>query len=421
MGSSNYTMGSRRGTRRAHRREPRGAAVVRMAAAAMRPGYAIAAAGGIAISLLLAIVCPHAPSGITQSPYLLLVMAMAYIYGVGPAIVAIITSALMVMNSAVRSSGIGPEDIVRLLAFLTTCSVAGWAMITVRRSGRRAQLLMRDLKQSDETIASVLESITDGFIALDRDWRFTYVNRAAERLLYRSRRDLAGLSMWEAFPSAIFSRFYMACYHAMYQHANQAVQDALPCSDSLFECRIYPSESGLAIYLRDVTEEQRSEEHRRDFYRRTILAATEGKLEIVDKEIIFRMAGPPMETWRVAKSEDLRSIRRAMGDIARANSMEDGKIYDLTLCAGEALTNCIKHAPGGIASLHVVARSLIFVVSDTGPGIEALNLPEVALTKGYSTAGTLGMGYKAMINLADKVYLATTEAGTTVAIRSDIA
>lgn len=62
----------------------------------------------------------------------------------------------------------------------------------------------------------------------------------------------------------------------------------------------------------------------------------------------------------------------------------------------------------------------MFVASDDGPGIEALSLPDVALTKGYSTADSLGMGYKVMIEFADKVYLATSREGTVVAVEMRI-
>jgi anti-sigma regulatory factor (Ser/Thr protein kinase) len=59
---------------------------------------------------------------------------------------------------------------------------------------------------------------------------------------------------------------------------------------------------------------------------------------------------------------------------------------------------------------------LTLVVSDHGPGIGAMAFPDVAFGTGYSTAGTLGMGYKVMIHFADRVYLATGPEGTTVAI-----
>lgn len=54
---------------------------------------------------------------------------------------------------------------------------------------------------------------------------------------------------------------------------------------------------------------------------------------------------------------------------------------------------------------------------DHGPGIDAAALPLATLEKGYSTAHSLGMGYKEVIQLADKVSLATGPTGTTVAVK----
>ena len=48
----------------------------------------------------------------------------------------------------------------------------------------------------------ILESMGDGFIALDTDWRLTYVNKQAEDALRHSREDLLGQSLWEMFPEA---------------------------------------------------------------------------------------------------------------------------------------------------------------------------------------------------------------------------
>jgi len=173
----------------------------------------------------------------------------------------------------------------------------------------------------------------------------------------------------------------------------------------------------------DVTERKKAEERereleqtKREFYRRTILAATDGKLEITEREEIEPLIGEPLAFWDIAKGEDLSRIRHAVAEIAEAQGMDPSRRFDLALCAGEACTNALKHAGGGSASLHKVRDSLVLAVSDHGPGIETLTLPEVALVRGYSTAGTLGMGYKAILSVADKVYLATDPGGTTIAI-----
>jgi anti-sigma regulatory factor (Ser/Thr protein kinase) len=100
--------------------------------------------------------------------------------------------------------------------------------------------------------------------------------------------------------------------------------------------------------------------------------------------------------------------------------MEESKLYDLVLCVGEATTNAIKHADMGRVSVHKRDGALLVRVSDSGPGIQEINLPDVALKRGYTTAISLGMGYKAMISIADRVYLATGPTGTTVAIEMSL-
>src|ERR1700736_6370191 len=56
------------------------------------------------------------------------------------------------------------------------------------------------LQQSAKTMANVLENTTDGFFAVDKDWKFTYTNAQAEQLLGRKRDQLLGKVLWEEFP-----------------------------------------------------------------------------------------------------------------------------------------------------------------------------------------------------------------------------
>jgi anti-sigma regulatory factor (Ser/Thr protein kinase) len=120
--------------------------------------------------------------------------------------------------------------------------------------------------------------------------------------------------------------------------------------------------------------------------------------------------------WTITSAVDLAIVRDAVAEIARNLGMEEERIFDFMLCISEAATNTIKHADRGELTLHQCDDALLAVVSDRGPGIPALSLPEVALRRGFSTAVSLGMGYKAMISLADRVYLATGPQGTTVGI-----
>ncbi len=192
--------------------------------------------------------------------------------------------------------------------------------------------------------------------------------------------------------------------------------------------RAVRDDKGKVLYLEGFVEDitarkdaearnQELEAHKREFYRRTILAATEGKLIIAEHGEIMDIAGPSIKEWNIKTAVDVGETRNGVSDISHEYGMDESRIYDFILCIGESTTNAIKHAGGGLASLHKVEDCLMFVIEDHGKGIEALTLPEVALVRGYSTAKSLGMGYKAMISIADRVYLATGPTGTTVGIQ----
>ncbi len=166
--------------------------------------------------------------------------------------------------------------------------------------------------------------------------------------------------------------------------------------------------------------ERAAQVQKREFYRRTILAATGGKLVIAEPDEIEGIAGPPVQSWDIGELDDLRAVRDDIHRLAAGYGMFEANVFAFVGCAVEAMANAHKHAGGGQATLHKLPDGLMLVVSDRGPGIETLALPDVALTRGYSTADSLGMGYKVMIEFADKLYLSTGPEGTVVAIEKGL-
>lgn len=166
----------------------------------------------------------------------------------------------------------------------------------------------------------------------------------------------------------------------------------------------------------DVTEQRNLESHKREFYRRTIEAATDGKLIICEKNEIYQLAGTAIKSWELSSKAQVSRAVSEVKDFALEAGMAGKRVYDYLGCLTEAAANVIKHAKNGTMSLHRTDDAVICVFADNGPGIMAMSLPNVALTRGYSTTGTLGMGYKVMIHFADRVYLSTGPEGTVVAI-----
>lgn len=110
----------------------------------------------------------------------------------------------------------------------------------------------------------LLERITDAFFAVDRDWRFTYVNREAERVLQRSREDLFGKNIWQEFPNAIGTVLEREYRRAMATQTTIEFEDYYPPRGIWLEVRAYPSPQGLSVYFHDVTARKQTERALRD-------------------------------------------------------------------------------------------------------------------------------------------------------------
>ncbi|MEY2505241.1 MAG: hypothetical protein QOG27_1521, partial [Verrucomicrobiota bacterium] len=150
----------------------------------------------------------------------------------------------------------GPSGNVTLLE-RPLRSVVLVSTVQVALRARRRQYEVRDLLAERET---VLTSISDAFSALDRDWRYIYVNDKVAELAGWPKEKMIGRVIWEIFPEAIGSEFY--------DLAHMAMEKQVPAQGEFFhapwgrwlETRIYPTKNGIVIFRADVTE-KREQEH----------------------------------------------------------------------------------------------------------------------------------------------------------------
>ena len=105
----------------------------------------------------------------------------------------------------------------------------------------------------------VVDRVTDAFFALDTDFRFTYLNDRAEDLLERSRGRLIGRVMWDEFPQTVETQFPDGFYQAMDEQVPVSFEIYHTPLETWFETRAYPSESGLSVFMRDITARKRQE------------------------------------------------------------------------------------------------------------------------------------------------------------------
>src|SRR6266481_3599234 len=126
-----------------------------------------------------------------------------------------------------------------------------------------------ELQEAVRKMTDILEKTSDGFFAVDRDWKFTFVNRQAEKLLDRHREDLIGKDFWVELPEFTRDAFEKNYRRAMSEQVAVEFEASDPAGQVWFELLAYPSGGGVSVFLRDVTERKRLEEER----------LTTGKLE----------------------------------------------------------------------------------------------------------------------------------------------
>lgn len=121
------------------------------------------------------------------------------------------------------------------------------------------KLSREELIKSQEKMVTILESMTDGFYAMDRDLQFTYINRAAEIAFGKSRNELLGKKMTEVFQANDTALLY--CNEVIRENRSLAFEifsEAL--GGKWLEMSAYPIEAGVTCYFRDITSRKTAEE-----------------------------------------------------------------------------------------------------------------------------------------------------------------
>lgn len=111
-----------------------------------------------------------------------------------------------------------------------------------------------ELEQSRLKISEIMERISDAFISLDIDWRFTYVNTIGGEFFDRKPETLIGKHIWNEFPVSVTRPFYHAYHKAMAEQAAVVFETYDPTWQRWLESHIYPSRRGLSVFFHDITE-----------------------------------------------------------------------------------------------------------------------------------------------------------------------
>ena len=124
-----------------------------------------------------------------------------------------------------------------------------WDVSEIAAARERATVLQQRLDLT-------LNSLSDGLILLDDEWRLAYANDRAEHLIGRPFSEVEGRSLWETFPELADTELEVAYQRAAREQIRTTVRTG-DASGRFFDVTAYPTVTGIALYVRDVTEDER--------------------------------------------------------------------------------------------------------------------------------------------------------------------
>ena len=113
------------------------------------------------------------------------------------------------------------------------------------------------LKEKAAEIENILESITDGFYAINNNWEFTYVNKEFERVLNVKRKDILGKNVWDLFPDAKNLKFYPLYHKVMNEKVSVQFEEYYEPRNVWSLINAYPAKDGMVVYFVDITGQRK--------------------------------------------------------------------------------------------------------------------------------------------------------------------
>lgn len=220
---------------------------------------------------------------------------------------------------------------------------------------------------SERAATQILETMPDAYTVVDREWRYKFVNRAAERLANLRREDMLGRKMTDLCPECV-STFESACRRAFTEGEIISFEEHTDLN-TCFEHTVYPSGDHITICTREVTQRKKREEALRESEERfrryfelglfgmAITSPTQGILEVNDcicTMLGYERAELLQLTWAELTypddlAADVEKVNRCLAGEINAFSIDkrwirkDGQILESTISV-----SCMRRADGSI-------------------------------------------------------------------------
>jgi PAS domain S-box-containing protein len=203
----------------------------------------------------------------------------------------------------------------------------------------REELLRAEIQSAKDTLENVLSRIEDQFLALDRDWRYTYANDRVVEVTGKSREELLGKSIWDLYPDTIGSQFHIEVQRAVAEQVPLQFEYFYPSLNRWFENRIYPSSNGLSIFVADITDRKYAEEalQQREAELQLITDTVPALIAYVDPDCRYRFVNRAFTRWFGKPVEQI--IGQRMEEIVGETAYQSMRSDMETALAGGCIAN----------------------------------------------------------------------------------
>jgi PAS domain S-box-containing protein len=132
-----------------------------------------------------------------------------------------------------------------------------------QRAEKELREAKEELEHSHQRVTRILDSLTDGFVVLDHEWRYAYLNHRADEILSpigKGRDQILGKSHWEIFPELVGTPLEERYRRAVSENIPVEFENYYEPLQKWFHIRLYPSSEGLTIFFLDITEQYQNQE-----------------------------------------------------------------------------------------------------------------------------------------------------------------
>jgi PAS domain S-box-containing protein len=199
-----------------------------------------------------------------------------------------------------------------------------WIGIVLDASSALAEETLE--QEARDQVVALVESVSESFIALDRDFRFTYVNQRVLDWLGKPRDQVIGELIWDVFPAAAATAFESEYQRVATERVRRSFLVPYPtdAGDIWLDVHAFPTPEGLAALVRDVTELRGAQEALRaseERFRRAQQAANIGAFEwdLITNRLTWAAKVPTFTD--IADADDFNGYLRYVDEADRASML----------------------------------------------------------------------------------------------------